>query len=40
MLTVNIDLQDWLVNGQLGTVKCILTDSERNVSKTYITIYI
>ena len=36
MLTVNIDLQDMLVNGQLGTVKCIHTDSERNVSKIYI----
>ena len=40
MLTVNIDLQDRLVNGQLGTVKSILTDSERNFSKIYITIYI
>ena len=37
MLTVNIDLQDRLVNGQLGTVKCIRTDSGRNVSKIYIT---
>ena len=36
MLTVNIDLQDRLVNGQLGAVKCIHTDSERNVSKIYI----
>ena len=36
MLTVNIDLQDRLVNGQLGTVKCIRTDSERNVSKIYV----
>ena len=36
MLTVNIDLQDRLVNGQLETVKCIHTDSERNVSKIYI----
>ena len=36
MLTVNIDLQDRLVNGQQGTVKCIRTDSERNVSKIYI----
>ena len=37
MLTVNIDLQDRLVNGQLGTVKYIRTDSGRNVSKIYIT---
>ena len=36
MLTVNIDLQDRLVNGKLGTVKCIRTDSERKVSKIYI----
>ena len=35
MLTVKIDLQDRLVNGQLGTVKCIHTDSE-NVSKIHI----
>ena len=28
MLTVNIDLQDRLVNGQLGTVKYILRDTE------------
>ena len=31
ILTVNIELQDTLVNGQLGTVKCIRTDSEKNV---------
>ena len=36
MLTVNIDLQDRLVNGKLGTVKCIRTDSERKISKIYI----
>ena len=36
ILTVNIELQDTLVNGQLGTVKCIRTDSEKNVSKIYI----
>ena len=36
MLTVNIDFEDSLVNGQLGSVKCIRTDSERNVSKIYI----
>ena len=33
MLTVNIDLQDR--NGQLGTVKFVRTDSEKNVSKIY-----
>ena len=39
MLTVNIDLPDRLVDGQLGTVyKCIRKDSERNVSKIYINI--
>ena len=39
ILTVNIDLPDRLVDGQLGTVyKCIRTDSERNVSKIYIKI--
>ena len=36
MSTVNIDLQDRLVNVQLGTVKCIRKDSERNVSKIYV----
>ena len=36
MLTVNIDFEDSLVNGQLGSLKCIRTDSERNVSKIYI----
>ena len=35
MLTVIIDLQDRLVSGQLGTVKCIHTDSERNISSLY-----
>ena len=36
MLTVNVDLQDRLVTGQLGTAKCIHTDSESNVSKIYV----
>ena len=36
MLTVSVDLHDRFVNGQLGTVKCIYTDSGRNVSKIYI----
>ena len=40
MFTVNIDSQDMLVNGQLGTVKCICTDSGRNVSKIYINLMI
>ena len=36
MLTVNVDLQDRLVNGQLGTVKHIVLNSQNNVSKMYI----
>ena len=36
MLTVNIDLQDRLVNGQLGTIKHISTDKQGNVAKIYI----
>ena len=36
MLTVNIDLQDRLVNGQLGIVKHILVDSQKQISKIYI----
>ena len=36
ILTVNIDLQDRLVNGQLGTVKYIVLSSQNNVSKIYI----
>ena len=36
MLTVNVDLQDRLVNGQLGTVKHIVLNSQNNVSKIYI----
>ena len=35
MLTVDIDLQGKLINGQWGTVKGIHIDSERNVSKVY-----
>ena len=36
MLAVNIDLQDRLVNGQLGTIKHISTDKQGNVAKIYI----
>ena len=36
MLTVNVDLQDRLVNGQLGTVKYIVLNSQNNASKIYI----
>ena len=36
MLTVNVDLQDRIVNGQLGTVKHIVLNSQNNVSKIYI----
>ena len=36
MLTVNIDLQDKLVNGQLGTIKHIRIDTKGNVIKIYI----
>lgn len=35
MLTVNIDIQDRLINGQIGTIKQILTDNG-NVTKVYI----
>ena len=38
MLTVNVDFQDRLVNGQLGTVKHIVLNSQNNVSKIYIKI--
>ena len=34
MLTVNIDIADRLINGQIGTVKHILTD-RGNVVKIY-----
>ena len=36
ILNVNFDLQERLVNEQLGTVKCIHTDAESNVSNIYI----
>ena len=36
MLTVNIDLQDNLVNGQLGTIEHISIDTKCNVTKMYI----
>ena len=38
MLTVNIDIADRLINGQIGTVKHILTD-RGNVVKIYILMY-
>ena len=36
MLTVNVDLKDRLVNGQLGTVKHFQKDQNGNVLKIYI----
>ena len=36
MLTVKIDLQDRLVNGQLGTIKHISIDTKGNVAKIYL----
>ena len=36
MLTVNLDLEDRLVNGQLGTVKHFQKDQNGNVLKIYI----
>ena len=36
MLTVNIELQDRLINGQLGTVKHISKDRNGNVAKIYV----
>ena len=36
MPTVNIDLQDRLVNGQLGTLKHIIKDRNGNVAKIYV----
>ena len=36
MLTVHVNLQDRLVNVQLGTVKHIVLNSQNNVSKNYI----
>ena len=36
MLTVNVDLEDTLVNGQLGTVKQFQKDQNGNVLKIYI----
>ena len=36
MVTVNIDLDDRLVNGQLGTVKHILKDKKGTVTKIYV----
>ena len=36
MVTVNVDLEDRLVNGQLGTVKHFQKDQNGNVLKIYI----
>ena len=36
MLTVNIDLENMLVNGRLGTVKYFQKDQNGNVLKKYI----
>ena len=36
MLTMNVDLQDRLINGQLGTVKHIAINDQHNISKIYI----
>ncbi|XP_057310034.1 uncharacterized protein LOC130648031 [Hydractinia symbiolongicarpus] len=36
MLTVNIDIADRLINGQIGTVKHVTTDSNKNVLKIYL----
>ena len=33
ILTINVDLQDRLVNGQLGTIKHIVLNPQNNVSK-------
>ena len=36
MLTMNVDLQDRLINDQLGTVKHIAINYQRNISNIYI----
>ena len=36
MPTINVDLQEKLVNRQFGTVKHIVLNSQNNVSKIYI----
>ena len=36
MLTMNVELQDRLICGQLGTVKHITIIDQRNISKIYI----
>ena len=36
MLTINVDLQEKLVNIQFGTAKHIVLNSQNNVSKIYI----
>ena len=35
MLTMNVELQDRLISGQLGTVKHIAIINQRNISKIY-----
>ena len=39
MVTVNIDFQDRLINGQLTVVKHNSKDSHDNVAKVYVKIY-
>ena len=36
MLTMNVDLQDRLINGQFGAMKHIAINDQRNISKIYI----
>ena len=36
MLTMNVDLQDRLIDGQSGTVKHIEINDQHNISKVYI----
>ena len=36
MLTMNVDLQDRLINDQLGTVKHIAINDQHNISNIYI----
>ena len=36
MLTMNVDLQDRIINGQFGAMKHIAINDQRNISKIYI----
>ena len=36
MLTSNIDIEDRLINGQIGTVKKIVLNTQNNVTKIYV----